>query len=147
MAGDCRRRGRRPRTYLGLQVVGFPNLFTITEPGSLSVLNNMMINIEQHVDWIADCMEELRGRGLETIEPTLEAQDAWVEHVNELAEKTLYPAGNSWYLGANIPGKARVFMPYVGGIGPYDAKCCDVRDNDYQGFVLAGRRAPQEVRA
>jgi len=131
-------------TNPGLQIVGFPNLLTITGPGSPSVLNNLMINIEQHVDWIADCMDELRARGLATIEPTLEAQDAWVEQVNELA--TLYPAGNSWYLGANIPSKARAFMPYLGGIGPYHAKCCEVRDNDYEGFVLAGRPPPQKVR-
>ena len=125
-----------PRTYLGLCVAGFPNLFTITGPGSPSVLSNMIISIEQHVDWIADCMTHLRDTELTTIEATVDAQDAWVTHVNEAADATLYPQANSWYLGANVPGKPRVFMPYVGGVDIYAAKCDEVAANGYEGFTL-----------
>jgi cyclohexanone monooxygenase len=134
-----------PRTYLGLSVAGFPNLFTITGPGSPSVLSNMIMSIEQHVDWIADALVYLRDRGLATIEATAEAQDAWVDHVNELASLTLFPMANSWYLGANIPGKPRVFMPYVGGLGLYTEKCNQVAAGGYEGFNLAGATAPQPV--
>ncbi|MQC18070.1 MAG: NAD(P)/FAD-dependent oxidoreductase [Chloroflexi bacterium] len=126
-----------PRSYLGLQVAGFPNLFTITGPGSPSVLSNMLISIEQHVDWISDCLEYLRERGLTTIEATPEAQEAWVEHIRQLGEKTLYPLANSWYMGANIPGKPRVFMPYVAGVGPYRKRCDAVAAAGYEGFALA----------
>jgi cation diffusion facilitator CzcD-associated flavoprotein CzcO len=125
-----------PRTYLGLSVAGFPNLFTITGPGSPSVLSNMIVSIEQHVDWIADCLAWLREQGRDTIEATVEAQDAWVAHVNEVADRTLYPRANSWYLGANVPGKPRVFMPYVGGVGAYAEKCRAVAANGYGGFAL-----------
>ncbi len=128
-----------PRTYLGLQVAGFPNLFTITGPGSPSVLSNMLISIEQHVDWISDCMEYMRERGLTTIEATPEAQEAWVEHIRQLGEKTLYPLANSWYMGANIPGKPRVFMPYVAGVGPYRKRCEAIAAAGYEGFTLASR--------
>jgi cyclohexanone monooxygenase len=130
-----------PRAYLGLQVAGFPNLFTITGPGSPSVLSNMIVSIEQHVDWITDCIEYLRANGLQTIEPTVEAQDAWVEHVNQVANVTLFPRAASWYMGANIPGKPRVFMPYIGGVGIYGQKCRDVVANGYEGFVLGARAA------
>jgi cyclohexanone monooxygenase len=106
-----------PRTYLGLMTAGFPNLFMITGPGSPSVLSNMMVSIEQHVDWIADCLGYLTGRQQDCIEPTLAAEDAWVEHVNQVAHTTLYPSAASWYMGANIPGKPRVFTPYIGGVG------------------------------
>ena len=115
-----------PRSYLGIMVAGFPNLFTITGPGSPSVLTNMIVSIEQHVDWIADCLAYLRQHGLATIEPTVDAENAWVAHVNEVADSTLYPRANSWYMGANIPGKPRVFMPYVGGLGVYRQKCDEV---------------------
>ncbi len=125
-----------PRSYLGLQVAGFPNLFTITGPGSPSVLSNMLVSIEQHVDWIADCVAHLRAHNMQSIEPTPEAQDAWVDHVNEVANFTLFPQANSWYIGANIPGKPRVFMPYVGGVGAYALKCKEVVANGYEGFVL-----------
>jgi cyclohexanone monooxygenase len=128
-----------PRTYLGLQTVGFPNLFTITGPGSPSVLTNMPAAIEQHVEWIADCVAYLRQQSFTTIEPTLAAEDAWVEHVNELASHTLYPLANSWYLGSNIPGKPRTFMPYVGGLGTYRKKCDAVAANGYEGFCLSGK--------
>jgi cyclohexanone monooxygenase len=133
-----------PRTYLGLQSEGFPNLFMITGPGSPSVLSNMLISIEQHVDWVADCMVDLRERHLATIEANRDSEDAWVEHVNELANQTLYPQANSWYLGANVPGKPRVFMPYVGGVGAYREKCDEVRAKGYEGFTL---RADEKVPA
>jgi cation diffusion facilitator CzcD-associated flavoprotein CzcO len=125
-----------PRTYLGIAVAGFPNLFTITGPGSPSVISNMMVSIEQHVDWIAGCLAYLQSRGLHTIEATAEAEAAWVAHVNEVGNTTLYPLAKSWYTGANIPGKPRVFMPYVGGVGAYRKKCDEVAASDYEGFQL-----------
>jgi cation diffusion facilitator CzcD-associated flavoprotein CzcO len=124
-----------PRTYLGLMTEGFPNMFMITGPGSPSVLSNMMVSIEQHVDWVIDSVADLRKAGLDTIEPTRDAEDAWVEHVNEVAYKTLYPKANSWYMGANIPGKPRIFLPYIGGVDAYRAKCDAVRRNGYEGFA------------
>ncbi|MDY7090934.1 MAG: NAD(P)/FAD-dependent oxidoreductase [Actinomycetota bacterium] len=126
-----------PRTYLGIGSAGFPNLFMITGPGSPSVLSNMIVSIEQHVDWVADAIEHLDREGLRTIEPTTGAQEAWVDHVNELASYTLYPRANSWYMGANVPGKTRVFMPYCGGVGEYRKKCDDVAAKGYEGFSLA----------
>ena len=125
-----------PRTYLGLMVTGLPNLFMITGPGSPSVLSNMMVSIEQHVDWITDCVTWLRDHGKASIEATPDAQDAWVDHVNEVAFKTLYPQANSWYMGANVPGKPRVFMPYIGGVGAYREKCDAVAAAGYEGFAL-----------
>jgi cyclohexanone monooxygenase len=98
-------------------VAGFPNLFTITGPGSPSVLSNMIVSIEQHVDWIADCLAFLRLHQLASIEPTTAAEDAWCGHVAEVANFTLFPQANSWYVGANIAGKPRGFMPYIGGVG------------------------------
>src|SRR5207249_3286716 len=115
-----------PRTYLGLAVAGFPNLFAITGPGSPSVLSNMIVSIEQHVDWIADCITYMSERGYAAIEATTEAQEAWVAHVNEVGNLTLYPRANSWYMGANIPDKPRIFMPYIGGVGVYRQKCDEV---------------------
>ena len=126
-----------PRTYLGLGMAGFPNLFTITGPGSPSVLSNMIVSIEQHVDWIADCIAYLREHGKATIEPTTAAEDRWVAHVNEVGNTTLYPLANSWYMGANIPGKPRIFMPYIGGVGTYRQHCDAVAANGYEGFALA----------
>ena len=128
-----------PRTYLGLQVAGFPNLFTITGPGSPSVLSNMLVSIEQHVDWIADCVEYMLEHGVQSIEATTEAQDAWVDHVNDVANFTLFPKANSWYIGANIPGKPRVFMPYIGGVNLYAQKCNEVVANGYEGFELKAK--------
>jgi len=125
-----------PRTYLGLATAGFPNLFLITGPGSPSVLSNMIVSIEQHVDWIADCMDRLRRRGIAAIEADVAAEDAWVAHVNEVGHATLYPQANSWYMGANVPGKPRIFMPYVGGVGAYRQKCDEVAARGYQGFRL-----------
>lgn len=126
-----------PRTYLGLQSPKFPNLFTITGPGSPSVLCNMPIAIEQHVDWITDCIGAMRAKGLRRIEAEPEATDKWVAHVNEAAAATLLPmASSSWYLGANVPGKPRVFMPYAGGFARYTAICDDVAQGGYRGFAL-----------
>ena len=127
---------RGPRCYLGLCVAGFPNLFTITGPGSPSVLSNMVVSIEQHVDWITDCLRYLEDRGLDRIEATPEAEDAWARHVGELADATLYPRAASWYVGANIPGKPRVFMPYVAGCGTYRRECEEIVERGYEGFVL-----------
>jgi cyclohexanone monooxygenase len=146
---DIRGRGRRrlvekwaagPRTYLGLMTEGFPNLFTITGPGSPSVLSNMMVSIEQHVDWVSDGLDWLRARGLETMEPSLEAEDAWVRHNDEVAHKTLYPKAASWYMGANIPGKPRIFLPYIGGVGAYRERCEAIARNGYEGFHLTPAR-------
>jgi cyclohexanone monooxygenase len=122
-----------PRTYLGVATTGFPNFFIMTGPGSPSVLSNMVPSIEQHANWIAACIAHLHARGSRRIEPTQEAEDAWVAHVNEVADMTLYPTCNSWYLGANIPGKPRVFMPYL-GFPAYAEKCAQVANNDYEGF-------------
>ena len=125
-----------PRTYLGLMSAGFPNLFVITGPGSPSVLSNMIVSIEQHVDWIADCLAYMRDNGLVTMEAEKTAEDKWVEHVNEVAYTTLYPQANSWYMGANIPGKPRIFMPYIGGVGVYRQKCNEVAARCYEGFAM-----------
>ena len=125
-----------PLAYLGLMVAGFPNLFAITGPGSPSVLSNMAISIEQHVEWIADCLDYLRRHELACIEATADAEDAWVRHVEEVGNSTLFPLANSWYMGSNIPGKPRVFMPYIGGVGPYRQKCDEVAANGYEGFQL-----------
>lgn len=124
-----------PRAYLGLATAGFPNLFTVTGPGSPSVLSNMLPSIEQHVNWIADCLAHLRERGLDRIEPKPEAEEAWVAHVSEIAGETLYYGCNSWYLGANVPGKPRVFMPYI-GFPEYVEKVNEIVANGYEGFDL-----------
>ncbi|MBS7811984.1 flavin-containing monooxygenase [Roseococcus pinisoli] len=126
-----------PRTYLGLNVKGFPNLFTMTGPGSPSVLCNMPVPIEQHAEWIADCIAHMRREGIATIEATEEATENWVSEVNRAAEATLLPqASSSWYLGANVPGKPRVFMPYAGGMATYRAICDEVAAEGYKGFEL-----------
>jgi cyclohexanone monooxygenase len=132
-----------PKTYLGLMSEGFPNLFLITGPGSPSVLSNMIVSIEQHVEWIADCLTFMRDRGHAMIEATTEAEEKWVAHVNEVANMTLYPQANSWYMGANIPGKARIFMPYIGGVGAYRRTCDEVAAKGYRGFAMrAGEVEP-----
>ncbi|MEM7362638.1 MAG: NAD(P)/FAD-dependent oxidoreductase [Pseudomonadota bacterium] len=127
-----------PVAFLGLQMAGFPNLFTITGPGSPSVLCNMLVAIEQHVDWITDCIGYCQANNVDTIEPKPESEVWWVSHVNEVAEGTMYtaPTCNSWYLGANIEGKPRIFMPYVGGLARYRQRCDEIAENDYEGFVL-----------
>ncbi len=124
-----------PRNYLGLNIVGFPNFFTITGPGSPSVLANMIPGIEQHVNWIADCISYMRDSGYDRIEATPEAESSWIDHVDEVANRTLFPTCNSWYLGANIPGKPRRFMPYL-GFPPYVEKCDEVARKGYEGFRL-----------
>jgi cyclohexanone monooxygenase len=129
-----------PKTYLGLMVTGFPNMFFITGPGSPSVLSNMIVSIEQHVEWITDCLSTLRKKGVSAMEATQAAEDEWVAHVNEVAYKTLYPTAASWYMGANIPGKPRVFMPYIGGVQVYRQTCNDVAANGYRGFALTPAR-------
>ena len=126
-----------PKTYLGLTVVDFPNLFMITGPGSPSVLTNMLPSIEQHVDFIADCLQALRDKGKTVIEPVPEAQEEWVGHVGDVSNITLRSTCSSWYVGANIPGKPRVFMPYIGGLPAYIQACEKVVANGYEGFALA----------
>ncbi len=127
-----------PRTYLGLTSAGFPNLFIITGPQSPSVLSNMPVSIEQHVEFIARIIGDMRDRGAATIEPTVQAEDDWVAHNQEVAQTTLFPTADTWYMGANIPGKPRVFMPSLDFVGPYRARCDAIADNGYEGFVLGG---------
>ena len=123
-----------PKTYLGLMSASFPNLFMITGPGSPSVKSNMIMSIEQHVDLVTDTLLRMRREGLSVVEPELAAENSWVEHVQEVANKTLFPRANSWYMGANIPGKPRLFMPYIGGVGVYREICEEVVADNYRGF-------------
>lgn len=127
-----------PRTYLGMAAPRFPNMFIVTGPGSPSVFSNMVLSIEQHVEWIRDFIGYLDASGKTTAEATAAAQDAWMGHVTEVAYSTLFPLADSWYVGANIPGKPRVFTPYLGGCGPYRAKCDAVAAAGYEGFTLHG---------
>ncbi len=127
-----------PQTYLGLCVPGFPNFFTITGPQSPSVLSNMAVSIEQHVEWIADCLVDLRDGGHTTIEATETARDGWNQHNNDCAALTLFNKADSWYVGANVPGKPRVVLPYIGGVGTYRQMCDQVRARDYLGFERRG---------
>ena len=129
-----------PRAYLGIAAAGFPNLFLITGPGSPSVLASMIQAIEQHVDWLADCMGHMRDVGATSIEPVLEAEDAWVEHVTDVSTVSLRSTCSSWYVGANIEGTPRVFMPYIGGFPVYVQKCNEVMSGGFDGFVLQGAR-------
>jgi cation diffusion facilitator CzcD-associated flavoprotein CzcO len=128
-----------PVSFLGLGVAGFPNLFTITGPGSPSVLTNMVVSIEQHVEWITECLEFMRAGGRRSIEADAEAQAAWVDHAATLVAGTVRnsDACNSWYLGANVPGKRRIHMPYVGGLPAYRARCDEVAAAGYEGFRLS----------
>ena len=126
-----------PVSYLGIMVAGFPNMYTITGPGSPSVLCNMIVAIEQHLEFVADSLGDMQARGADVIEADPEAETAWVEHGIEVAYKTLYPKAASWYMGANIEGKPRVFMPYIGGMANYAAKCRDIVSNGYTGFVFS----------
>jgi cation diffusion facilitator CzcD-associated flavoprotein CzcO len=126
-----------PLTYLGLAVSGFPNMFVIAGPGSPSVLSNMVASIEQHVEWVAEGLAWLRANGRRTLEASAEAQAHWVTHVNDVADATLYTRANSWYLGANVPGKPRVFMPYVGGVPAYRERCEKVAANGYEDFLVS----------
>jgi cyclohexanone monooxygenase len=134
-----------PRAYLGVATAGFPNLFTITGPGSPSVLASMIQAIEQHVDWMADCMAHMRDIGAATIEAVPHYEDEWVEHVNEVSKVSLRSTCSSWYVGANIPGRPRVFMPYIGGFPVYVQKCNEVMSNGFEGFVIEGANAGNEA--
>ena len=125
-----------PRTYLGLMTAGFPNLFFITGPGSPSILTNVVVAIEQHVNWIANCLASMQKNERGVAEADLSAENDWVAHVNEVASKTLFPSTKSWFMGANIPGKPQVFLPYVGGFGNYSVICEEVVADDYRGFAF-----------
>ena len=125
-----------PRTYLGIMTAGFPNLFFITGPGSPSVLTNVVMAIEQHVDWIARCLQFMQQQQMEVAEAVADAEDQWVAHVNEVADKTLFPTTASWYTGANVPGKPRVFLPYVGGLGNYTVICDKVAAEGYKNIRM-----------
>ncbi|MFT5414614.1 MAG: cation diffusion facilitator CzcD-associated flavoprotein CzcO [Gammaproteobacteria bacterium] len=130
-----------PRAYLGLAAHGFPNLFMITGPGSPSVMSNMMTSIEQHAEWITDCLIHMREQGHQLIEANEQAEQQWAMHVNDVANMTLFPQADSWYMGANVPGKPRLFMPYIGGCGVYRDKCDEVASHSYEGFQLSSARA------
>lgn len=126
-----------PTTYLGLMVAGFPNMFVVTGPGSPGVKSQMIHSIEQHVDWVSDLLKTASERQVRRIEADTEAETNWVTHVNEVADSTLYPRANSWYVGANVPGKPRVFMPYVAGVGVYRKHCDEVATDGYRGLKLS----------
>jgi cation diffusion facilitator CzcD-associated flavoprotein CzcO len=128
-----------PRTYLGIMSAGYPNLFAVTGPQSPSVLTNVPVAIEQHVEWISELIRHMRDNGLDVVEPTSEAEDGWVEHSQEVAHATLLPQSATWYMGANIPDKPQVFLPYLGGLGPYRQRCDEVAANGYEGFAFAER--------
>jgi cyclohexanone monooxygenase len=127
-----------PVTYLGLGLPGFPNLFPITGPGSPSALSNIIVSIEQHVEWITDLLVRMRERGATVVDTDPDAAAEWTAHVQTVAGYTLYPHTDSWLVGANIPGKPRVFLPYVGGVGGYRARCDEVAADDYRGFLIGG---------
>ena len=133
----CDKWAAGPRAYLGFMVSDFPNLFTITGPGSPSVLSNMVISIEQHVDLVMDCLAEMESRGAKVVAADGEAEEGWVAHVNEVASATLMEKAGSWYLGANVPGKPRVFMPYAAGVGVYREVCEGVVADGWRGFSFA----------
>ncbi|SIN83691.1 Predicted flavoprotein CzcO associated with the cation diffusion facilitator CzcD [Parasphingorhabdus marina DSM 22363] len=132
-----------PLNYLGLTVEGFPNFFMITGPGSPSVMTNMVLSIEQHVEWIADCLGYMADNNLSVIEPTATAENGWVDYVTATADMTLFPKAKSWYMGANVPGKPRVCLPYLGGAAAYRRACDDVAADDYLGFRFDGSEGSQ----
>ncbi len=134
-----------PRTYLGLAAADFPNLFMVTGPGSPSVLSNMMVSIEQHVDWIVDCLRFMAEKGYERIAARADFEENWVRHVAETAGGTEFMRGASWYLGANVPGKPRVFLPYVGGVGNYRAHCAQIAEKGYEGFTFSRAQSRDEA--
>ncbi len=136
-----------PKTYLGLMASGFPNFFTVTGPGSPSVLANMLPAIEQHVDWIAECMADMQAAGARSIEPLPASEDAWSSHVSEVAAETLRGTCDSWYVGANIPGRPRVYMPYTGGFPAYVDRCNAEIESGYPAFVIDGGAALHRPRA
>ncbi len=126
-----------PHTYLGLMMAGFPNLFMVTGPQSPGVKSQMILSIEQHVNFITNLLAHMQGQGLSCVEAEQEAEDRWVVHNDEVAAATLYPKANSWYIGANIPGKPRIFMPYVGGVHTYNALCNEIAAKGYEGFAFS----------
>jgi len=130
-----------PRTYMGLMTEGFPNLFTITGPGSPSVKSNMLTSIEQHAEWVTDALIWLRDENIASMEAESAAENSWTDHVQDVANQTLFPKANSWYMGANIPGKPRLFMPYLGGVGAYRQKCDEIAAAGYEGFRLESSEA------
>ena len=133
-----------PVTFLGLMVPGLPNLFTVSGPGSPSVLANMVLHADVQVDWAVELILTARRLGVSEVEPRRDAADAWTDHVAKAAEQTLFPkAASSWYLGANIEGKKRIFMPYAGGFGNYRRHCDTVADQNYAGLVLTTRNTPE----
>jgi cyclohexanone monooxygenase len=134
-----------PSTYLGLMIAGFPNLFTVNGPGSPSVLANMIPTVEQHLDWIADCIAHMDAQGLDRIEAEPEAQHAWADEVAEVASQTLYPLAKSWYMGDNVVGKRRMFLAYVGGFSTYTERCDQIAGAGYVGFKLS--KAPEPAAA
>ncbi len=134
-----------PATYLGVGVNGFPNMFIIAGPGSPSLLSNVLLSIEQHVDWIADLLRHLDEHHLDEVEATADAERKWVEHVRERAEETLFPRATSYYMGDDVAGKPRVFMPYTGGVRGYRRIMDQVVADDYEGFVLRRRSAGPET--
>ena len=136
-----------PHTYLGIMMAGFPNLFMVTGPQSPGVKSNMAVSIEQHVNFISDCLEYMQKAGHTRIEPTQEAEDRWGRYNDEVANATLYPKANSWYMGANIPGKPRIFMPYVGGVHTYNRICQDIVAKGYEGFTMSRPETPARTQA
>jgi cyclohexanone monooxygenase len=125
-----------PRSYLGLCIAGFPNLFMVTGPGSPAVLSNVIVSIEQHVDWIGQCLQDLRRARARTIEATQDAEAAWMKEVDAIAQRTLFMKADSWYQGRTRDGR-KVFMPYVGGVGAYRKRCADVAHHGYEGFRIS----------
>ena len=125
-----------PLSFLGVSVPGFPNLVVVTGPGSPSVLANMVLAAEQQVDWLLDLVDHCRDEGHRTVEARADAARVWTDHVDEVASGTLFTQADSWYRGANIDGKARVFMPYIGGFHTYIARCAEAKSLGYAGFVM-----------
>jgi cation diffusion facilitator CzcD-associated flavoprotein CzcO len=134
-----------PECYLGIAAPGFPNLFMVNGPSSVSVLSNMIMTLEHHVDWVADCIEAMRREGRDTIEAREDATHEWAEHTEMVANRTLFPKANSWYMGANVPGKPRMFMAYIGGFDNYVARFDAVAANGYQGFDLSTSKVEEEA--
>jgi cation diffusion facilitator CzcD-associated flavoprotein CzcO len=128
-----------PVTFLGLMVPGLPNLYSLSGPGSPSVLANMVLHAEVQADWVIDLIVACRQRDVDEVEPRADAARKWTDHVVRVADATLFPRANSWYTGANVPGKKRVFMPYIGGFGTYRRRCDDVERVGYDGLVLTSR--------
>ena len=131
--------GKGPETYMGLGIAGFPNMFVVTGPGSPSVFSNMVLSVEHDMDWISDCLTFLRERDWPTFEADPAAQASWMDHVDDVARHTLLNKAASWYRGANVEGKPQKFMPYVGGVNTYQARCREVAENGYEGFLVGGR--------